>query len=358
MNLKDSSLQIFNTSNSGIAGNDITCMKMDSSGKLFLGIYTHGLDIYDGHASWQHFNSGNCGIVDDNVNDICFDNHGGAWICTQGALDYWKDTIWTSFTYPESPVFTNNFTKAIMVQDSTWISSVNGGLYRYKNGHWKDYRIINSYLLDNTIMDIAADHAGNIWLATPYAGLARFDRNETWFYRQMINSSIASNSLNCLAISTHDVKYMGSNDAGLDRYDGGLYWVHYNHGNSPLPDNNVTNVEMRNETEVWIATNYGFAVLYDTLPTPHPSGIEQLPAVEVAIYPNPCSNKLYVHLNNDSRATTFQLSDMNGKVVIVHHCEGTEMEINVSQLSSGIYFYQLKQEEQIIGYGKLRIQQE
>jgi ligand-binding sensor domain-containing protein len=64
-------------------------------------------------------------------------------------------------------VFTNNFTKAIIVEDSTWISSVNGGLYRYKNGHWKDYRIINSFLLDNTIMDIAADHAGNIWLATP-----------------------------------------------------------------------------------------------------------------------------------------------------------------------------------------------
>jgi ligand-binding sensor domain-containing protein len=36
MNIRDSSLQIYNSSNSGIAGNDITCMKMDSSGKLFL----------------------------------------------------------------------------------------------------------------------------------------------------------------------------------------------------------------------------------------------------------------------------------------------------------------------------------
>jgi ligand-binding sensor domain-containing protein len=87
---------------------------------------------------------------------------------------------------------------------------------------------------------------------------------------------------------------MGSNDAGLDRYDGGLYWVHYNQSNSPLPDNNVTNVEMRNDTEVWIATNHGFAILNDTLPSPHVSGMHEPGFIATSIYPNPCADRLYV----------------------------------------------------------------
>jgi serine protease AprX len=62
----------------------------------------------------------------------------------------------------------------------------------------------------------------------------------------------------------------------------------------------------------------------------------------ISIYPNPTYNKIAIELMSDQKNITFQITNIEGKVISNRLTEGTLTEIDLSSYAKGIYLLQLK----------------
>lgn len=81
------------------------------------------------------------------------------------------------------------------------------------------------------------------------------------------------------------------------------------------------------------------------------SGIEEQTTNNLNIYPNPASD--LVTLNNLSIGSTLRLIDITGKIVLETIVSEEELHLELSQVNSGIYYFELMNNQEIIGFKKL-----
>ena len=68
------------------------------------------------------------------------------------------------------------------------------------------------------------------------------------------------------------------------------------------------------------------------------TGIEELEATSISVYPNPAKDKLVVKLDRSyTAATTIELFDVVGKLVMVENTTAAVTNLNVSKLAKGVY---------------------
>lgn len=77
------------------------------------------------------------------------------------------------------------------------------------------------------------------------------------------------------------------------------------------------------------------------------TGIDAANTLKVSVYPNPAQKQLGIFLKETiNENISFQLTDLNGKMVILDNFEGKDYHLlNISHLSSGIYFLHIKSGE-------------
>lgn len=70
---------------------------------------------------------------------------------------------------------------------------------------------------------------------------------------------------------------------------------------------------------------------------------------ELAVFPNPADDKLCFY-GKDMINSTLKISDLNGKTIFVKKFNNSDLQyyFDVSQLNSGLYFYEMKNKERII----------
>ena len=123
---------IYNTSNSGIAGNRITSIAIDDEGNKWVAAYMGGLCVFDDY-SWTVYDTVNSGLPDDRIRDIAIDHNGTKWIATHS------------------------------------------GLSKFDGSTWKVFNSTNSLLADNYILSLSIDAYNNKWLCLPVAGINIFN---------------------------------------------------------------------------------------------------------------------------------------------------------------------------------------
>lgn len=73
-------------------------------------------------------------------------------------------------------------------------------------------------------------------------------------------------------------------------------------------------------------------------------GYEELSINQLAIHPNPTHSKLFVELNTATQLNgNWQISDLNGRVVLENTTSTGQFSIDVSQLNAGIYLLKLEE---------------
>jgi uncharacterized repeat protein (TIGR01451 family) len=78
--------------------------------------------------------------------------------------------------------------------------------------------------------------------------------------------------------------------------------------------------------------------------------------VEIQAFPNPFENETLIQLKGkDFQNLTFELFDLTGKLIRTEYFEGNEIEVDRVNLNEGLYLFQIKAENQLIGTGKLVI---
>lgn len=89
----------------------------------------------------------------------------------------------------------------------------------------------------------------------------------------------------------------------------------------------------------------------------HTTGVEDPTSVEnhISVYPNPANEKLYFNGEFDG-SSSMDIFDITGKQVASHTLPQGTTNIDVSNLSKGLYIYQIvSADNDIIGKGKLQI---
>jgi ligand-binding sensor domain-containing protein len=159
--------------------NTINVISFDQAGRAWIGT-DMGLYIFDGK-EWQT----NKNSVEGGVDIIVFDKNGKAWIGQHNAVTTFDGNNWTHFTpansglAPEVPVREILFDK----QDRAWIMQGYEGqaperdMFSVYDGiEWK-------YYYDNSVIDTAfsaeIDGMGRIWLCYEYKGCATLSTDES-----------------------------------------------------------------------------------------------------------------------------------------------------------------------------------
>ena len=73
-----------------------------------------------------------------------------------------------------------------------------------------------------------------------------------------------------------------------------------------------------------------------------PVGISEIPELDINIYPNPATTKIYVEVGN--KKVDIQIYNQTGKLILVKN-NFTSDEINVSQLPKGMYFVKIAHQQ-------------
>jgi hypothetical protein len=150
------------------------------------------------------------------------------------------------------------------------------------------------------------DSSGNVWIATQWAGLVKFD---------------------------------------------GTNWTVYTASNSGLPDNRVRTIAVDDNNDIWIGTNSGFAVFYPNMPVNISDNNKGGVAADYFLsqnYPNPFNPATTIVYSLPARnKVSIIVYDLLGKEVaeLVNEekpAGSYEIQFNGSRLSSGVYFYRMR----------------
>ncbi|HAS45925.1 MAG TPA: hypothetical protein DCS93_35915 [Microscillaceae bacterium] len=174
-------------------------------------------------------------IASSNVNNLLTDVDGSIWIGTSGqGLDRYDPRTNTFENYPFYDKKQRNIPRVgSLYQDpqqpeALWIGTRGFGLFKFNKKRkqvTKIYRIqdpVNGTTIShNTVIAMAKDHQGNLWLATR-KGLSRFDRAREIF-TNFIHSphdlaSLSNNHVLALHIDAQQVLWVGTHH-GLNRLD-------------------------------------------------------------------------------------------------------------------------------------------
>ena len=154
-----------------------------------------------------------------------------------------------------------------------WIGT-RDGLNRYDGYNFIIYRYNASdknSISNNFIQDITEDQSGNIWLATPNAGINKFDVKKETFTRFLHNernpNSIASNAINKIFLDENNRLWIATQNSGLDCYDNEKnifkHFLHVSNNPNSISDNSITALFNDSKNRLWIGTYAGGINLFN-----------------------------------------------------------------------------------------------
>ena len=242
----------FNTGNSVIPSNQVNCLNIDNSNKIWIGT-NNGLAVYNS-GSWQIFNTNNSELPNNNINSISFDNAGNAWIGTNNGFVKCNGNTWTVYNYSSSRVqYLWVTSMAPDNQNNIWIGSNNFGIIKFDQNVFTEYIDTVYDYLTNRISFIETDNQNNIWFGQLISGSSRggvsiFNGNS--FDNIYIGTS--NNKINSI-YAYGESKWVCTSE-GLAYYDENNSSVFFNTLNTLISNDNVTGITIDQNGIYWVTT--------------------------------------------------------------------------------------------------------
>jgi hypothetical protein len=289
---------LYNTTNSGIADNNITSIAIDAQGNKWVGTQ-NGLSKFDG-VNWTTFNMSNSQIPSNSINSVAIDSKGNKWIGTNNGLAKFDNINWITYSLPNSntnDIYSNVIRSiAIDSKDNKWITS---NLYLYKFNEtvqisFVNYKVNNDGYLYPVYPCVAIDKNDVIWVGAGLHGLSKIEGNNQTFFNNVSEgggfgiSSIYIDSKNNIWINGYKsgpISYIFDEKTaskikmydkifcaldekgnswflkdGLAKFDG-QNWTNYNSLNSGISGNDIKSLVLDVEGNKWLVTNNGLQKL-------------------------------------------------------------------------------------------------
>lgn len=169
---------------------------------LICSVFT--IAVFGQNYDYTLYHPSNSQIASANISDIKVDGSGNLWLATGNALTMYNGNTFTNYTIENTGVELGALQKiAIDGLNRKWVTTAQNGLIMYNGTTWMHYRMDNSGLPTNSINDVAVDASNNVWLAT-YSGLVKFN-GTIWTVYNAGNSPIAGSAVNSVATIGNNV---------------------------------------------------------------------------------------------------------------------------------------------------------
>jgi len=238
------------TSN-GLSGDWINCILQTRDGAMWFGTQTFGLSRFDG-TTWTHFaTAGALSLVD--VTALSEDAAGLLWVGSSTGVARYDGRSWRAYTTADGLPATTVAALTIDRSGNRWIGTDNG-VCRYDGESWTGYLDAG---LTYGAQSIVEDRHGNVWAATPGAGVARYDRSA---WSSVTNAStsggLASDAVSAVLEDSTGAMWFGTS-AGASRFDGNTW--HTFVPADGLAGSNVTALARDPSGGVWFGTTLGLS---------------------------------------------------------------------------------------------------
>jgi ligand-binding sensor domain-containing protein len=116
--------------------------------------------------NWTVYNENNSGLPGNCISSVAIDSQGYKWLGTNGAVAKYDGSNWTVYNSDNSGLPSNRaYSIAIDNQDNKWFGTWSG-VAKFDGANWTIYDTDNSGLPNNMLRSIAIDSQQNKWFGT------------------------------------------------------------------------------------------------------------------------------------------------------------------------------------------------
>jgi ligand-binding sensor domain-containing protein len=237
----------YTTSNSNIISDYVTAVEPGTGG-IIIGS-NDGFSIRTDNGTWTNLYDPSVASME--ISTIKFDSKGALWMGTLGEGYYYNNG--SGYTH-----YLSGYDVKVIEEDNSgtiWIGT-DRGLYKYNGTHLTTssaaYLTISNGLPSSDIISLCSDSKGRLWIGT-YGG-----KTASWIDNKGLNQLNLMNGYNSTAIwdiqedKTGDI-WFATYDGGLIRYDGVVPHA-YKAYNTPSLDDDITCICIDQNGNIWIGT--------------------------------------------------------------------------------------------------------
>jgi ligand-binding sensor domain-containing protein len=160
----------FDTTNSGIASNNVTVVKFNSLNQLWIGTRNAGLSNFTG-TTWTNYSTQNSALCNDTVLSL-LPMATGLWVGTQNGLSFFNGASFTNYTTSNSGIVGNKINCLETDGSGNLYVGTSSGFSIFNGTVWSNTSISNSSLMSDTVTKIQYINANACWILTA-RGLAK-----------------------------------------------------------------------------------------------------------------------------------------------------------------------------------------
>lgn len=162
----------FQPKDSDISESWVTCLQEDIEGRIWIGTYENGIDVFDPRTERFTKIRQENGLPDNLIFDLEPDRHGRMWVATgQGLTAEDENGDWQVFDKSKG-LPTNQF--FLIKRDSRgdlWLTTETRGVVRFRNQRFEQFTVENGFFTD-TPFQIVEDRDKHLWFSSNY-GISR-----------------------------------------------------------------------------------------------------------------------------------------------------------------------------------------
>jgi ligand-binding sensor domain-containing protein len=339
----DTLFTIYNTSNSNLNNDDITCLELDKNNLLWIGTAST-LMTFDG----SNFEDKTTSKMDgDKILDMKFDNSNNIWLVSEYTGMWMNDGLnWTQYKYTGEPIpLVFPVKLSIDKNDVKWVlfsgvvkygSDTLGNLRALDNGNWSYYYDPLMKASDYYSFDIEIDDADNKWIATSY-GLSKFDGvNWSNFKASNQNNLAPSSTIRSIHLDANNNIWCGmssnpSGNANILKFKDGN-WTNYNYQNtnSIYNQSDILSISSDLNSTIWFGSSFFLFSYKETQ-----LNVGELPNIDQnsLIYPNPSNGKFSLQMNSEIKK--IEIHNVLGKKI--DFIRLNENDFDLINATNGIY---------------------
>ena len=238
------------TSNSGLSDENLTALDVDTSGNIWIGTASYGVNKFDGILTWTAYQKQASGLINDLITDIATDRYGHIWFATIfGISRFDGQSEWASYSDTNGLMHIN--IKVLTADDwpNIWLGTFGAGLIKFDGDTTFINYTADSGLIENGILSLLVDHDNNIWVGT-YSGISKFDGVSSWTNFDSANSGLLDNTVLSVFEDPSGNLWFGSKN-GVSRFDGVSGWVTYTTADGIAPGP-VNVIALDSSGNIWL----------------------------------------------------------------------------------------------------------